>query len=111
MGETARLEGDGVRARGLSGILCTLLRLLGDLIHCKLLLSPCNVPGRPDVNEFAGELGPLESGEALAEERDCERPQSGGVIIRGERGDLILLPSCGVLTRLSAFRLLSVCKY
>lgn len=40
VGDTAIGEGDGVLARGLSGILCTLLRLLGDLRHCRLLLRP-----------------------------------------------------------------------
>lgn len=68
VGETAIGEGEGVRARGLSGMLCTLLRLLGDLRHCRLLLRPCSDPGLPAVNELAGEFWPLDSGELLAEE-------------------------------------------
>ena len=40
VGDKAIGDGEGVRANGLKGILCTLLRLFGDLIHCKLLLSP-----------------------------------------------------------------------
>ena len=63
-------DGEGVRARGLKGILCTLLRLLGDLIHCRLLLSPCKEPGRLNVKELAGELDPLDKGETLEEEND-----------------------------------------
>jgi len=56
VGDTAIGEGEGVLASGLSGILCTLLRLLGDLRHCRLLLRPCNEPGLLEVKELAGEF-------------------------------------------------------
>lgn len=68
VGDTVIGEGEGVRASGLSGILCTLLRLLGDLRHWRLLLRPCKEPGLPEVNELAGEFWPLDRGELLADE-------------------------------------------
>lgn len=68
VGDRAIGDGDGVRARGLRGMLCTLLRRFGDLMAERLLLRPCREPGRLELNEFAGELGPLERGELLPDE-------------------------------------------
>jgi len=110
-------EGEGVLASGLRGMLCTLFRLF-DLIHCRLLLRPCKEIGLLELNELAGELGPLDRGDELADENDCE---SGSILRRGERGDLIRIKPCserllardglpGPWAMFSTLRLLSVCN-
>lgn len=89
-------DGEGVRARGDRGILCTDLRRCGDLRLCaRLCLSPCRELGRQNCEELAGELGADELGEELVEELAADESGDHGMEI-GK--DLLALPVPGVLS-------------
>ncbi len=68
VGDVAIGDGDGVRASGDSGMLCTDLRRCGDLIVCNLCLSPWRELGRLKCAELAGEFGVLDVGELLLDD-------------------------------------------
>ncbi len=63
VGDVAMDDGDGVRASGDSGMLCTDFLLCGDLTVCSLCFKPCSELGLLKCADPAGELGVLELGE------------------------------------------------
>ena len=91
-GDEIMLEGEGVRARGLRGKLCTDLRRCGDLREeVFLCFATCRELGRPMctvaalTEAAAGELGTLEDGELLLELVACEESGDQGTVMGGER--------------------------
>ena len=91
-------DGDGVRASGDSGILCTDLRRLVELVACFILclcLRPCSVLGRELKLDAAaaGEFGRLDDGELLLDEFAVElaesEPDDQTRPSGGERGDVM----------------------
>ena len=104
VGLVAMGDGEGVRASGESGILCTDLRRLGDFVVCCCILccNPCSERGRElkcaPIDDAAGELGMLDDGELLLLELAVELapPESEPddhtrVCSGGDRGDMLWL--------------------
>ena len=94
VGEVAIGDGEGVRASGDSGMLCTDLRLCGDLMVCNLCFSPCSELGLLKCAELAGEFGVLELGELLLDDvSPVERALSDAgdhiLLSGGDLGDLV----------------------
>lgn len=90
-------EGEGVRARGLNGKLCTDLRLWGDLSEVDadfLCLTTCKELGLPKwaaaatAEAAAGEFGTLEPGELLLELVAWDESGDQGTATGGDRTDL-----------------------
>lgn len=107
-GDEIMLEGEGVRARGLKGKLCTDLRRCGDFKDDVFLcLTTWREEGRPKwvapaTEVVAGELGTLDPGELLLELVACDESGDQGTAIGGERMDRcrLGLPSADDVDRL-----------
>ena len=102
VGDVAIGDGDGVRASGDSGMLCTDLRRCGDLMVCSLCFSPCSELGRENCDGVAGELGVLDVGELLFDELavECAESDAGDHmrVSGGDLGDLDLVGDPGRLS-------------